>query len=57
MGKNISSFNQAGLEQITEAAQKAGIHKWILEPPNQYNTYLTKQFDEYGANFSGDELQ
>lgn len=57
MGKNISSFDQAGLEQITEAAQKAGIHKWILEPPNQYNTYLTKQFDEEGANFSGDELQ
>jgi len=27
MGKNISSFDQAGLEQITEAAQKAGIHK------------------------------
>lgn len=57
VGENISSFEETDLEQITEAAQKSGIDRRIRELPNQYDTYVTKQFDENGINFSGGEQQ
>jgi len=57
VGENISSFDEADFNQITAAAQKAGIDARIQELPNQYKTYITKQFDETGVNFSGGEQQ
>ena len=55
--ENISAFEESDLPHIIEAAQRSGIDHRIQELPHKYDTYLTKQFDEDGLNFSGGEQQ
>jgi ATP-binding cassette, subfamily C, bacteriocin exporter len=43
----------ATLEEITEAAKRAGAHEFISEQPDRYNTVLS----ERGASLSGGERQ
>jgi ABC-type multidrug transport system, ATPase and permease components len=57
MGENITSLTQTDKTNITQAAEKAGIHNRITELPNQYDTYLFKLFDEDGVELSGGEQQ
>lgn len=55
--ENISSFERASHEEVRAAAQKAGIDGKIMQLPKQYQTFITKQFDEEGVEFSGGEQQ
>lgn len=56
-GENISSFGNENQEKVEEAARKSGIHGKIMQLPGKYETFLTKQFDEEGVEFSGGEQQ
>lgn len=55
--ENISSFESGKTEKVREAARKSGIDGKIMELPKKYGTFLTKQFDEEGVEFSGGEQQ
>ena len=57
VGENISSFGNENQEKVEEAARKSGIHGKIMQLPGKYETFLTKQFDEEGVEFSGGEQQ
>lgn len=57
VGENISSFWNENQEKVEEAARKSGIHGKIMQLPGKYETFLTKQFDEEGVEFSGGEQQ
>ena len=57
IGENITSLTPTNKADITQAAEKAGIHKRITELPNQYDTYLFKLFDDNGVELSGGEQQ
>lgn len=55
--ENISSFESGNHEKVKEAARKSGIDGRIMELPGKYGTFLSKQFDEKGVEFSGGEQQ
>ncbi len=55
--ENVSAFEPGSLAAVQAAAQKAGINRRIEELPAGYGTYVTKQFDETGVDFSGGEQQ
>ena len=55
--ENISSFENGKQEMVQHAAKMAGIHDRIMQLPKQYDTFLTKQFDDEGVEFSGGEQQ
>lgn len=55
--ENISSFESGNHEKVKEAARKSGIDGRIMELPGKYGTFLSKQFDEEGVEFSGGEQQ
>lgn len=57
VGENISSFEEGNQEKVKEAACKSGIDGKIMQLPGKYETFLTKQFDEEGVEFSGGEQQ
>lgn len=57
VGENISSFGNENQEKVEEAARKSGIHGKIMQLPGKYETFLTKQFDEEGVEFSSGEQQ
>lgn len=57
VGENISSFEKGNQEKVKEAARKSGIDGKIMQLPGKYETFLTKQFDEEGVEFSGGEQQ
>lgn len=57
VGENISSFENGNQEKVKEAARKSGIDAEIMKLPGKYETFLTKQFDEEGVEFSGGEQQ
>lgn len=55
--ENISSFESGNHEKVRMAAQKSGIDSRIMQLPKEYETFITKQFDEEGVEFSGGEQQ
>ncbi len=56
--ENITSFSNSQNDALMiSASEKSGIAERINELPYKYNTYLTKQFDENGVEFSGGEQQ
>lgn len=55
--ENIGSFENGNQERVREAASRFGIHGRIMELPRKYETFLTKEFDEEGVEFSGGEQQ
>lgn len=57
VGENIRSFGDGNHEKVEEAARKSGIDGKIMQLPGKYETFLTKQFDEGGVEFSGGEQQ
>jgi len=57
VGENIGSFESGNLEKVKAAARKSGIDHKIMQLPGKYETFLTKQFDEEGVEFSGGEQQ
>ncbi len=55
--ENISSFESGNREKVRAAARKSGIDSKIMRLPGKYETFLSKQFDEEGVEFSGGEQQ
>lgn len=55
--ENISSFESDSHEKVKAAACKSGIDGKIMELPKKYGTFLSKEFDEEGVEFSGGEQQ
>lgn len=55
--ENISSFESGNQRMVKTAARKSGIDGRIMELPGKYETFITKQFDEEGVEFSGGEQQ
>ena len=55
--ENISSFESGNQEKVKAAASKSGIDDKIMQLSKKYETYITKQFDEEGVEFSGGEQQ
>lgn len=55
--ENISSFESGNHEKVRTAACKAGIDGRVMQLPGKYETFITKQFDEKGVEFSGGEQQ
>lgn len=51
--ENISRFGDASIEDVVQAAQKAGIHEMILGLPKQYDTELGPE----GVGLSGGQRQ
>jgi ATP-binding cassette subfamily C exporter for protease/lipase len=51
--ENIARFGQATTDEIVDAARAAGIHKMILDLPQQYDTFLPAG----GAGLSGGQKQ
>lgn len=55
--ENINSFEGSNYEKVRTAAHKSGIDSRIMQLPGKYETFITKQFDEAGVDFSGGEQQ
>ena len=55
--ENISSFKCDDSDKVIDAANKAGIAKYIENLPDEYNTFISKRFCESGVDFSGGEQQ
>ncbi len=55
--ENISSFDSKNHDTVSLAGKKAGIDDRIMQLPGKYETFITKQFDEEGVEFSGGEGQ
>jgi len=58
VNENISSFgNEINKDLVVEAAERSGISERISRLPDKYETYISKQFNENGVEFSGGEQQ
>jgi len=57
VGENISAFESGRPADVKAAAKKSGIAERVDMLPAKYDTYLSKQFDDSGVEFSGGEQQ
>lgn len=44
-------------DKVETALKKVGLYDKVMQFPNGYNTYMTREFDNEGVYFSGGELQ
>lgn len=54
---NIAMGNQYGEDRIWDAIEKVGLEDKFQELDNSIDTYVTKEFEEHGVEFSGGESQ
>lgn len=57
VGENIAASDQVDEKKVLDALDKVGISERFKELPMGLDTYVGKEFDEEGVNFSGGERQ
>jgi len=55
--ENIFMGENSDIEKTVDIIRKVGLDEHISELPNTYDTYLTKNFDSSGVEFSGGQAQ
>lgn len=57
LGENIAASEKVEEERVLDAMRKAGLGHRLENLPNGLDTYVGKEFEENGVNFSGGERQ
>ncbi|MCI9675898.1 MAG: ABC transporter ATP-binding protein [Lachnospiraceae bacterium] len=57
LGENIAASEKVEEERVLDAMRKAGLGHRLENLPNGLDTYVGKEFEESGVNFSGGERQ
>lgn len=57
LGENIAASEKVDEERVLDAMRKAGLEHRLENLPNGLDTYVGKEFEESGVNFSGGERQ
>lgn len=57
LGENIAASEKVDEERVLDAMRKAGLGHRLENLPNGLDTYVGKEFEESGVNFSGGERQ
>lgn len=57
LGENIAASAQADKARVREALAKAGLSERLEQLPEGLETFVGKEYDESGVNFSGGEKQ
>ena len=57
LGENVAASGETDPERVMECLEKAGLGERVRNLPEGLQTFVTKQYDENGVEFSGGELQ
>lgn len=57
LGENVAASGEPDPERVMECLEKAGLGERVRNLPEGLQTFVTKQYDENGVEFSGGELQ
>ena len=57
LGENVAASGEPDPERVMECLEKAGLGERVRSLPEGLQTFVTKQYDENGVEFSGGELQ